>query len=252
MGLDPITFPLGPFTAFYTEVLGKNSSDTGFQSLAQYLKANVPANSPIESVCFSNMYFNPWAALSPLSQEIGNESECSSTPLFLSFREFVLKRVQKIANINVNRKFDPEHINISYITRIGHLRYIDNEKEMLKEIEKQVCTGFLKRCKVSINLYNFSKLSYWEQFQVALDSDIFIGMHGAALTMGLYLQPYAHLIEISHPSRYGNFHFRNIAKFVNVAYHLTDGNDNLTEDHIKSIVNIVKECLKTLMDGVEK
>lgn len=87
-------------------------------------------------------------------------------------------------------------------------------------------------------------LSFYDQVKLARESDVMLGMHGAALTSGIYLLKTGVLMEIGHPSRAGNEHFANLASFVGLYYNRFEGDDVLQPHWREAIVQGVVSAVK--------
>jgi protein O-GlcNAc transferase len=133
-----------------------------------------------------------------------------------------------------------KEVYVTFISRKGFLREIINEDKLLKTISETVC-GESKKCELDLQVFDFQKLTFYQQLSVARNTDILLGMHGAALTSAIYLRNTAAVIEIGHPTRSGNQHFNNLARYMGLRYRKIDGADLLSDDQLESISKAVKE-----------
>jgi protein O-GlcNAc transferase len=133
-----------------------------------------------------------------------------------------------------------KEVHVTFISRKGVLREIKNEDKLLKTISETVC-GNPEKCELVLEVFDFQKLTFYQQLSVARNADILLGMHGAALTSAIYLRSTAALIEIGHPSRSGNQHFNNLARYMGLRYRYIDGDDLLSDSEIEAISKAVKE-----------
>lgn len=103
-----------------------------------------------QHVCLRRAVFGVHAGVSPMSREIGHKANCKppTSALFVSFRIFVLERLgfesDKVAIAKQVKDKSP--IKVTYITRKGHLRHIQNEDVLLKQITTAVCSSYGKFC----------------------------------------------------------------------------------------------------------
>lgn len=121
-------------------------------------------------------------------------------------------------------------IKILYLGRPRHnSRYILNEEELL--IGMNATFGNMKGVEISIR-HDFGALSFEEQINVAANSDIMIGPHGAGMTHILFLKPQSVLIELI-PNGWADPGYRNLAIFSEKTYLFwQQTNESLSEDTI--------------------
>lgn len=129
-------------------------------------------------------------------------------------------------------------IKILYLGRPRHnSRYIINEEELL--VKMSATFGNMKGVEISIN-HDFGALSFEEQINVAANSDIMIGPHGAGMTHVLFLKPQSVLIELI-PNGWADPGYRNLAIFSGKTYLFwQQTNDSLSEDTIMREGKLVK------------
>jgi hypothetical protein len=106
----------------------------------------------------------------------------------------------------------------------------------------EIVTG----CPLQVKLHDYGSLSFYEQVKLARETDIMLGMHGAALTSGIYIPKTGVLLEIGHPSRRGNEHFSNLASFVGLDYNQFEGDDILQPHWRNAIVEGVVSAVKNV------
>ncbi|MCJ1360655.1 MAG: hypothetical protein MMC33_010664 [Icmadophila ericetorum] len=119
-------------------------------------------------------------------------------------------------------------IKILYLGRPrDNSRYILNEEELL--IGMNATFGNMKGVEISIR-HDFGALSFEEQINVAANSDIMIGPHGAGMTHVLFLKPQSVLIELI-PNGWADPGYRNLAIFSEKTYLFwQQTNESLSED----------------------
>ena len=237
---------MGPFTSFFNNALsGKPlpKEEKTDKNLTRDIINIVDWAKTSKFSCFSRAVFGIFAVPSPVSFQMYHEhpipTSCGppDTSIFTSFKDFMIKSF----NFVPDSKLEPrKEVYLTYISRKGFLREIINEDYMLKKISETVCQS-QKDCKLKIQVYDFQKLTFYQQISIARNSDILLGMHGAALTSSIYLPNSSTLIEIGHPSRSGNQHFQNIARFMGLKYQIFNGNDLLSDISILGISNAVNE-----------
>ncbi|KAJ3334337.1 hypothetical protein HDU76_000030 [Blyttiomyces sp. JEL0837] len=97
---------------------------------------------------------------------------------------------------------------VTLILRDGKIRKILNEKEVI---------ALLKALPVKLSVYQFGTLTLKQQIEIVDSTDIFITMHGAALTHILFLRPGAHVIEL-FPFAFRKVIYQNLARILGVKY----------------------------------
>ncbi|KAJ3170044.1 hypothetical protein HK101_011398 [Irineochytrium annulatum] len=115
---------------------------------------------------------------------------------------WLLGGVQPMALI---RRKQPQ---VTFVLREGQTRLVINELELINA---------LKRLPITLNIYRFNELVLGEQIKVISDTDVFISMHGAALTHVLFLKPGAYLFEL-FPYKFEKHIFKNLAAVAGVGY----------------------------------
>jgi len=116
-----------------------------------------------------------------------------------SFDEKAL--LEKFADLN-------RDLIITFIRRNG-TRVIENFDELVKRVE--ALPG------VVVQTYYFELLSFPEQVRVVFETDVLIGMHGAAMAHVFFMRPDATLLEM-FPYGFRKIVYQNLARLVNVNY----------------------------------
>jgi hypothetical protein len=83
--------------------------------------------------------------------------------------------------------------------------------------DEDACLRALDGVGLSVRAVDFGTLSIEEQIRLAHETDVLIGVHGAALTHLLWTPPHAHVIEIDRPDRGWNS-YRNLARWSGRAF----------------------------------
>lgn len=110
---------------------------------------------------------------------------CTGSRLVRAFSQHVLHR------LNVTQLGPlPEKIRVTLLSRSTKYRKILNENELISALK--TITEF----EVRVVDFDARSMSFQEQLNVSLNSDIFIGMHGAGLTHTLFLPDWAVLFEL--------------------------------------------------------
>lgn len=176
------------------------------------------------------------------------------TPYLEEFREFFLSRLQ----IPHNRFLDCSKVNILLVWRRDYLAHPRNSKgKVVRKIANE--DALLKTLKQAfpehnINGVQLDLLPFQEQVELIVQTDIFVGMHGAGLGYTLFLPPHAALFEMF--PNYGttwNRHFRNMAEWRHLHYAQWQNSDSSLElDNYYTIIppsaveNNIKSFIKDM------
>ena len=164
---------------------------------------------------------------------------CSDSTFFREYRKHILN------------SFSLYHVNPPAIPTITlSLRHRSDKKNTGRIIqnEQDVINMVKSGTLVNVNVVDMDKLSIYEQLQVARNTSILVGVHGAGLMHIMYAAEEAILVEI-HPSYRHDYHFRHAARMSGKIYMpfrslnketCTGSSDNL-------LINI--EELRLVIDG---
>lgn len=240
------TKAMGPFTSFFNYALSNKAipriEKTDLQATTDLINI-VDWAQKMPTACFSRAVFGIFAVPSPVSFHVyslhPSPTSCRppDTQIFTSFKDFMIDTFNFLPDSQLPIR---KEVHVTFISRKGVLREIKNEDKLLKTISETVC-GNPEKCELVLEVFDFQKLTFYQQLSVARNADILLGMHGAALTSAIYLRSTAALIEIGHPSRSGNQHFNNLARYMGLRYRYIDGDDLLSDSEIEAISKAVKE-----------
>ena len=90
----------------------------------------------------------------------------------------------------------------------------------LKGLEKQ---QFGNGAQVKFQDVDFNLLSFKQQIEVDLDTDVMVGPHGAGLMHNIFMRDRAALVELFVDGSANNRHFHNLAHWFGRSY---EGKDN--------------------------
>ncbi len=141
---------------------------------------------------------------------------------FFDFREHILKQFN--INYQANSQVNCQSLKIFLLVRHNYVahprnpsgktdRKLSNEKQILNDLKMK----FSKYPNVNFSWNHFEELSIVEQLKIIVETDIFIGIHGAGLTHVLFLKSNHLLIELLNFPR-GLSHFDLLASMNNVKY----------------------------------
>ena len=119
-------------------------------------------------------------------------------------------------------------------------RAITDEKRLVEQIQANLGKGY------KIKIVNFGRISSYEAIKLASESDIMVGVHGAALVHASFLPRHSLLIEIFGGDRGPvNRHYHNIASLADIHYfQLSMGGSSSwlkwTSNTVSDITNAIK------------
>jgi glycoprotein 2-beta-D-xylosyltransferase len=144
-------------------------------------------------------------------------------PSYLSdFREHVLKQFD--IDYQTNPQLNCQSLKIFFLVRHNYVahprnpsgkigRRLPDERQILKELKMK----FSEYSNINFTWNHFEELSIAEQLKIIIETDIFVGIHGAGLTHVLFLKSNRILIELLNIPR-GVSHFDLLASMNNVIY----------------------------------
>ncbi|CAF4776785.1 unnamed protein product, partial [Rotaria sp. Silwood1] len=142
---------------------------------------------------------------------------------FFEFRQHVLKQFN--INYETNEKVNCQSLNLFFLVRHNYVahprnpsgkvaRQLSNEKQILDDLK----TKFSNYSNIHFTSNHFEQLTIEEQLNTIIQTDVFIGMHGAGLTHVLFMKPKRVLIELVPPPGSAGTHFDFMASINNVIY----------------------------------
>ncbi|KAJ3416263.1 hypothetical protein HDV05_002553 [Chytridiales sp. JEL 0842] len=99
---------------------------------------------------------------------------------------------------------------------------------------------------IKFQVVDFASMSFEKQVRTAMETDVFIGTHGAAFVYQLYLrkEPVAGVLELKGPERWqGNFQFRNLAGKLQHRYRENGIHNPIELLEIETTIKMLKELL---------
>ena len=148
-----------------------------------------------------------------------NQHKLKTVPYLEEFREFFLTRF----NVSIFKEKNCRSMNIIFLFRHDYVahprnmggtikRKIENEEDIIESVRQKFPSHTISG--VQLDSFSFRK-----QLEIIANTDVLIGMHGAGLTMSLFLPSHGGLIEL-FPLYYSpsNVHFKSIAQWRNLTY----------------------------------
>ena len=143
----------------------------------------------------------------------------------LYVRKYVYEYCQIHSNLPTHTK-----LNVLYLAREGNTRQIVNEKAILTSLTNLSPT-------ISIDKVYFAPLSFTQQVNYMVRTDIVFGVHGAGFVNILFLLPNSGVLEL-FPRRYTKEHYHNMANKAKLFYRCIKNNPIKEETDPKLIQRI--------------
>ena len=143
----------------------------------------------------------------------------------LYVRKYVYEYCQIHSNLPTHTK-----LNVLYLAREGNTRQIVNEKAILNSLTNLSQT-------ISIDKVYFAPLSFTQQVNYMVRTDIVFGVHGAGFVNILFLLPNSGVLEL-FPRRYTKEHYHNMANKAKLFYRCIKNNPIKEETDPKLIQRI--------------
>ena len=142
---------------------------------------------------------------------------------FSHFRQHILKQFH--IDFEKNPLFNCQNINIFFLLRHDYIahprnptgklsRKLINETQILNDLQKK----FQSFSTIHFSYNHFEQLSFQQQLEIIIQTDIFIGMHGAGLTHVLFMKSNRSLIELYTSEYEKRTHFRLMSSINNINY----------------------------------
>jgi glycoprotein 2-beta-D-xylosyltransferase len=182
--------------------------------------------------------------------EIDIDRQRRTTPSFLfEFRQHVLKQFN--VNYENNGTLNCQSLKIFFLVRRNYVahprnpsgkiaRQLSNEKQIIDDLQVK----FSNHRNINFSFNHFEQLPFEEQLNIIMQTDIFIGVHGAGLTHVLFLKSNHVLIELV-TSVQTNVHFSLMASMNNVKYRrclIKDGASTASQ----TIFDCVRRAISTM------
>lgn len=178
-----------------------------------------------------------------------------SLQLLQSYRLFFLRGL----GIETPSPRPDDKLRLVFISRKPYDNFIEH-KYMGRQIsnEEEVVTMFRGIPNVEPQLVDFATISYTEQIELIVNTDIFVGMHGAALTHLVLLPPWAGVIELWPKTRDMWRCFEHLAEMTGHAYARWELRDqrmfhaDKQGDYTRVVVNELRDIAEPMARGVRQ
>jgi len=174
-------------------------------------------NTTAEMIAGNHIIIPLAGASNPVWQGDWSPHACEHSDLVRTFSD----RVLGFYDIDSEPRRDDSNLTLTYIERSDKRRLLDKEK-YLKKLEATYPD-------IDIKIVDFAKLPLAEQLKTAQHTDILVGVHGAGLTNGMFLQPGSAMVEILPPTL-NHKGFRNLAKLCSHQYFSSHASERKPED----------------------
>ena len=163
-----------------------------------------------------------WAQPQPTSELDLQQNHRESLSFFSDFREHIIQQFD--LNPQLNLEINCQKLNILFLVRHNYVahprnpsgkisRQLENEQQILSELK----TKFTQYPTINFTSNHFEEMSLQEQLNIVLNTDIFIGIHGAGLTHVVFQKSNRALIELVPSSAIGH-HFELLSSINKVRY----------------------------------
>ncbi|KAF6804492.1 DUF563 domain-containing protein [Colletotrichum sojae] len=148
----------------------------------------------------------------PLWQNDWENRDCKDAPLL---RVFTRRVMQKFGVEFKTGRRQTKTLNITFIDRRGTRKLMDQDV-LLEAARKEFPLPDF-----NIQSIDFAAISFPEQLQVAQETDILVGVHGAGLTHTMFLRENGAAVVEIQPSSMSHKGFKNVAKMMGLGYFST-------------------------------
>lgn len=126
-------------------------------------------------------------------------------------------------------------------------RKIVNEQNVVSALMSVRVSGL----DIHVRSLSLEKIPFAQQVKLVTPLDLLIGVHGAALSLALWMQPKSHLIEISTAGYRARYHFKYFASWAGVGYTQlsASGGDSIRVD-TRFLAEQVKSILQASRNAV--
>jgi glycoprotein 2-beta-D-xylosyltransferase len=143
---------------------------------------------------------------------------------FSHFRQHILKEFN--IYFEKNLLFNCQNINIFFLLRHDYIAHPRNptgklNRKLINEIQilNDLQIKFQNFSTIHFSYNHFEQLSFQQQLQIIIQTDIFIGIHGAGLTHVLFMKSNRFLIELYTIEYQKRTHFKQMSAINNINYH---------------------------------
>ena len=104
----------------------------------------------------------------------------------------------------------PSKLELLYLDRNGTRRGLENRDEIVQYL--------MNHTDITLTIQPDTQLSFQEQVEFVLDKDIYLSIHGAAMTHILFMEPFGAIIEINPPN-FKEPYYRNMAEKTRLVFY---------------------------------
>lgn len=162
---------------------------------------------------FKKTYWQPHGGSSAFQRSVATPSNCTNSPLILGMVDTILSTV----------------LSAPMPVDVGRVTVVVRNVSTVRSVVSPAWSSFENavRSKPRVEFVDFAAMGIVEQIKLAYTSHTLIGLHGAALTHGLWMQPSSRLVEVDLGFRC--YCYRNVASWVGIEYRL------LAEDQLAAL-----------------
>lgn len=175
------------------------------------------AESSGSPLCLPNVIVPIPGAANPMWQGDWEPRDCTSSALLDTFVSRVMGRY------NVTHTRDPSaQVVLTFVDRRHGRRKLHDREAYLQKVQE-------KFPHVKVQSIDFGEYTYAEQIRIASETDVLVGVHGAGLTLQMYMPPGSSVVEVL-PFNFIHRGFRNEAKLRGHRYFNTHAEEVKEEE----------------------
>ena len=188
----------GPFNDLWTFYASKVERLHELKKPAPSSPPSAPEKS--QPSCLSNVILPLPGAANPLWLGDWEPRNCTSSPLLDVFSQRVLANY----HISTTSRRPDTPLVVTFIHR-STSRRLRNEESYLDHLRTKFSTYNL-----TINAVDFGQHTFDEQLRIVRDTDVLVGVHGAGLSLQMFMPQRSSVVEIL-PFGFKHYGFRNLA-----------------------------------------
>lgn len=247
-------YPMGPFWDLWGKV---------FKGLRPPLTAwDLKEKYGGKKVCYRNLAIGILGAASPVTVASW-QTPCKHTPLVRAYADYVVRGLELVqepalwtsktvtvtwmarraSSMWPERRFcdsehsffrceDWQHLNMRPLGRM-----VRNDQEVVKALRTLEDVEWPNGVKVVFRDVDFNVLSFEEQIQIDVTTDVMVGPHGAGLMHNIFMPDRAVLLELHIDGSGANMHFHNLAKWQGRTYMTSTMKNPIPTNQITSLVS---------------
>jgi hypothetical protein len=261
-------YPEGPFWNMWKEVFSHDyPAYSAFDLKNHYGVPNGQSN----YVCFRKLAVGIYGPAAPTTI-CSWDHPCKKTALLRAYSDFVIRTLDLQHKTHYASQKPKKEVVITYMSRrpskewpekkycddehsffrcqlwanfgprsLG--RMVRNDEEVISALQNLQSEKFANGAVVKITAVDFNILSFKEQIEVDLQTDIMVGPHGAGLMHNIFMRDRASLIELFIDGSSANRHFHNLAGWYGRKY---EGVGMSNPVNINELTRIIRKHVESI------